>query len=200
MALRRGDLQLDGSNPEARVRRSVTKGGRFKPPKSRKGIREVPLSPALVSELPRHLASLPPGSPDDLAFPSKAGTLLQYPNMLRRVLRPAAEEAGAAWAGFHTFRHTYASLMIAAGVNIVTLSELMGHGDPAFTLRVYAHLIPGDEKPSLDLDQELQVGTILGPPVASRPVPLSPVNGHSEHDFGLNGTPPELAGSVAAES
>lgn len=151
-ALRRGDLALDGSRPQVRVRRAVTKGGRFKPPKSRHGRRDVPLSPALVSELRGHLAALPPGDAEALAFPSRAGTPLAYPNALRRVLRPAAEEAGAPWAGFHTFRHTFASLHIAAGTNIVALSRMLGHHSPEFTLRVYAHLIPGDVLPALDLE------------------------------------------------
>jgi integrase len=152
VALRRRDLVLDGSTPCVQVRRSVTKGGRFKAPKSRHGIRDVGLSPTLVSVLRRHVASLPPG---ELAFPSKQGTVLDHSNVLRRVLRPAAEEAGAAWAGMHTFRHTFASLHIAAGTNIVTLSRLLGHHSPDFTLRRYAHLIPGDEIPALDLDAEL---------------------------------------------
>jgi integrase len=154
VALRRCDLVLDGSSPCVQVRRSV-RHGRFKPPKSRHGIRDVPLSPALVAVLRRHLAKLRPDGPDSLAFPSSTGTPLQYPNVLRRVLRPAAEEAGAAWAGFHTFRHTFASLHVASGTNIVTLSRLLGHHSPDFTLRRYAHLIPGDEVPCLDLDAEL---------------------------------------------
>jgi integrase len=71
------------------------------------------------------------------------------------VLRPAVEEAGAGWAAFHTFRHTFASLKIAAGTNVVELSRLLGHYSPAFTLKKYAHLIPGDEGTALDLDAEL---------------------------------------------
>jgi hypothetical protein len=56
----------------------------------------VPLSAALVSELRRHLAALPPGGPDSLAFPSARGTPLDHSNLRGRVLRPAAEEAVAA--------------------------------------------------------------------------------------------------------
>lgn len=155
-ALRRGDIVLDGSSPRVEVRQAVTKGGRFKPPKSKYGIREVPLPPALVSELRKHLASLRPDGEEALAFPSKAGTVLRYPNMLRRVLRPAAEEAGASWAGFHSLRHTYASLHLEKGTNVVRLSRMLGHHDPSFTLRRYAHLIPGDDPIALDLDEELR--------------------------------------------
>lgn len=161
-ALRRGDLALDGSRPHIRVRRALTKGGRFKPPKSRHGVRDVPLSPALVRVLRAHLSALPPGEADALAFPSRAGTPLSYPNALRRILRPAAEEAGAPWAGFHTFRHTFASLHLARGTNIVTLSRILGHHSPEFTLSRYAHRIPGDDPVALDVDAELARGSING--------------------------------------
>ncbi len=170
-ALRRGDLGLEGSRPVVRIRRSLAKPTRadreaakragrpvtprYKPPKSRHGVRDVPLSPALVGELRAHLAALPSGGPDDLAFPSSRGTPLRYENALRRGLRPAVEEAGAGWAAFHTFRHTFASMHIAAGTNVVELSRLLGHHSPEFTLKVYTHLIPGDEGAALDLDAEL---------------------------------------------
>jgi integrase len=40
---------------------------------------------------------------------------------------------------FHALRHSHASALIAAGVDIVTVSRRLGHGSPAITLRVYAH-------------------------------------------------------------
>jgi integrase len=104
-ALRRGDLSLDGSRPVVRVRRTLGKptrrdraearkaerpvAPRYKPPKSRHGVRDVPLSPALVGELRSHLAALPPGGPEDLAFPSGRGTPLHYSNALPPGLRPS---------------------------------------------------------------------------------------------------------------
>jgi putative nucleotidyltransferase with HDIG domain len=44
--------------------------------------------------------------------------------------------------GIHQLRHYYASVMLAGGVSIKKLAEYLGHADPAFTLRVYAHLLP----------------------------------------------------------
>jgi integrase len=43
--------------------------------------------------------------------------------------------------GTHQLRHYYASVMLADGVSIKELSEYLGHSDPAFTLRVYAHML-----------------------------------------------------------
>jgi integrase len=45
----------------------------------------------------------------------------------------------------HEARHTYASLMIAAGVNAKTISTYMGHANIAITLDRYGHLMPGAE-------------------------------------------------------
>jgi integrase len=44
--------------------------------------------------------------------------------------------------GSHQLRHYYASVMLAGGISIKELAEYLGHSDPAFTLRVYAHMLP----------------------------------------------------------
>jgi integrase len=41
---------------------------------------------------------------------------------------------------FHALRHSHASALIAAGLDIVTVSRRLGHGSPAITLGVYAHI------------------------------------------------------------
>jgi hypothetical protein len=71
------------------------------------------------------------------------------------VLKPVAQEVGAPWAAFHTFRHTYASLMLAGGANVLQLSRALGHHSPAFTLTVYTHLLDGEHAPPLELASEL---------------------------------------------
>ena len=45
----------------------------------------------------------------------------------------------------HECRHTFASLMIAAGVNAKALSTYMGHAGVAITYDRYGHLMPGNE-------------------------------------------------------
>jgi hypothetical protein len=66
------------------------------------------------------------------------------------VWRPAREKAGLANVcenGMHALRHCYdALLLLAGGVDIRALSEFLGHHDPAFTLRIYAHLMPGADE------------------------------------------------------
>jgi integrase len=154
IGLRWRDLQLDGSRPHLHVRRAIVRK-RVEPPKTRHGKRQVPLSVDLVQQLrTRRAESDWPGA-DDLVFPSTTGTPLDPDNVRARVLKPVAEEIGAPWAGFHTFRHTYASLMLAGGANILQLSRALGHHSPAFTLTVYTHLLEGEHAPPLDLQSEL---------------------------------------------
>jgi integrase len=46
---------------------------------------------------------------------------------------------------FHALRHTFASMMIKAGVDVLSLSRRLGHGKPSLTLDVYCHLFGNDE-------------------------------------------------------
>ena len=156
-------LALTGSRPHVKVRRALGPDGMDRP-KSRHGVRDLPLPQPVVHELRQHLAGLPtvPKAIEDahgrLAFPSSVGTPQDANNLRRSVLKPAAEEADAAWAGFHAFRHTFASLHIERGTNIVQLSRLLGHHKPSFTLDVYAHLLDDGLGEPLDLDAELAAG------------------------------------------
>ena len=72
-------------------------------------------------------------------------------NLFHRTLKPAAQEAGAGWAGFHALRHYCASALIADGRNIVQVSRWLGHHSPSFTLDVYAHLMDEGVGEPLDL-------------------------------------------------
>ena len=59
--------------------------------------------------------------------------------LLRRTVRPAAIRAGITkWIGWHTFRHSYATLLIANGENIKVVQELMRHGSARITVDIYS--------------------------------------------------------------
>jgi len=59
--------------------------------------------------------------------------------------RQAAIAAGVEQPTLHECRHGYASVMIAAGVNVKALSTFMGHANIRTTLDQYGHLLPGAE-------------------------------------------------------
>ena len=77
-------------------------------------------------------------------------------SLRRRVLVLAARRAGLSGVGFHTLRHTCASLLIESGLSVLRLQRWMGHHSPAFTLETYGHLLDGDVGPALDLRKELR--------------------------------------------
>jgi len=160
LALQRRHLQLDGARPRVRVRRAIVRG-RVEPPKSRHGRRDVPLSPGLVDRLRAHLAQLA-DAPEALVFASRNATPLDPDNLRARTIKPLMEEVGAPWAAFHTLRHTYASLQLAGGANVVQLSRALGHHSASFTLDVYVHLLEGEEVPALDLAEALGRGNVRG--------------------------------------
>ncbi len=156
IALQRLHLQLDGSTPEVCVRRALVRG-RVEPPKTKYGRREVALPDSLVCRLRSHFADMADQESTALVFTNRSGNVLEYGNLLRRHLKPIVEEVNAPWAGFHTFRHTFASLHLSRGTNLLQLSRALGHHSAAFTLSRYTHLLPGDEAPALDLDPLLPV-------------------------------------------
>ncbi len=150
IALQRLHLQLDQNEPEVCIRRAFVRD-RIVPPKSKYGKREVRLPPPLAARLRAHLAAQPHQDSTALTFPSEAGGPLDPGNLRRRVLKPLVEEVDAPWAGFHTFRHTFASLHLSQGTNLLQLSRALGHHSPAFTLTRYTYLLPGGGAPALDL-------------------------------------------------
>lgn len=163
-ALRWRDIELDGSTPHVRIRRAYVRG-RFGPPKSRHGRRSIPIDHELARELRRLRAESEWPGDEDLVFCATNGEPLRQENVRRRALKPTAEEAGVPWAGFHTFRHTCATRLFAAGRNAVQVQRWLGHHSPAFTLSVYVHLLDGD----------------IGEPLESAPLPtLGRLSGTAE--------------------
>ncbi|MGN6663755.1 MAG: tyrosine-type recombinase/integrase [Solirubrobacterales bacterium] len=151
IALQRLHVQLEGE-PEVCVRRALIRG-RIEPPKTKHGRREVRLPDSLAASFRAHLAAQPDQDSTAILFPNESGTPLDPTNLRPRVLKPLVRQAGAPWAGFHTFRHTFASMHLRRGTNLLQLSRALGHHSPAFTLTRYTHLLPGDEAPALDLTQ-----------------------------------------------
>jgi integrase len=72
---------------------------------------------------------------------------------------PAAKLAGVEWLGFHTLRHTCASLLFEQGRNIAQVSKWLGHADPAFTLSTYVPLMDEGVGGALSVDTAGPVDT-----------------------------------------
>ena len=128
----------------------------------------MPIPQSLVSELRQHVDGL---ADDAFVFPSanRSEPTPMDPDAFRiGVLKPVLEEVGAPWAGFHSLRHTYASLQLARGANVLQLSRALGHHSPAFTLATYCHLLDGDMVPALDIDDLARVNARVNEPHGSQ--------------------------------
>jgi len=136
-------LELNGSTPHVKVRRQLYRGA-LQSPKSKYGRRDVPVEQSLVSALRRHQRDSEWPGQKDLVFPAMNGEPLRDGNVRRRHLKPAAEEAGAPWAGFHSFRHTCATMLFDEGRNVKQVQKWLGHHSASFTLDTYISLMDGE--------------------------------------------------------
>jgi len=97
----------------------------------------------------------------DPVFPSPAGRIWRKDNFMARVFRPAVRRAELDGLTFHDLRHTYASLMVAAGASPHVIAEQLGHRDARLVLQRYGHLYPGaSRQAALDLDLYLQAASV----------------------------------------
>jgi integrase len=137
-ALRWRDLDLAGNR--LIVRASKTDAG----------VRQIDLLPALRDELAGYKAQAPSTAPDGYVFATAAGTQPKQVNIRRRVFDQALEKANEKLAEAeevplpehltpHKLRHTFASILVALGVDPGVVMDQLGHADPGFTLRVYRH-------------------------------------------------------------
>jgi integrase len=145
-------MDVDPELPAVHVRRAIV-DGQLTIPKSRHGLRTVPISLRLAARL-NELAATRAGA-EDLLFRGPRGGPVRPNNLRQRVLVPAAERAGVPWARFHTLRHTCASLLAEAGAGPIRLQRWLGHHSAGFTLDTYGHLIEGDLGPGLDLSGDV---------------------------------------------
>ena len=117
------------------------KAGRVAP-KSRAGERTVPMPAVLRRHLLEHL--LAGGRRNELFFARADGRPFSNQATSQRAERRWRRE-GLEPIRLHECRHTFASLMIAAGVNAKALATFMGHSSVTITLDRYGHLFPGSE-------------------------------------------------------
>ena len=74
-------------------------------------------------------------------FKSAKGGYLRHSNFMKRVFSPALANANVRRITFHELRDTAISQAIASGVDVLAISRIAGHANPAITLNVYGHLL-----------------------------------------------------------
>jgi integrase len=154
LALHWNRVDLDGKVIQVREALEPTKAGiRFKIPKTKAGRRDITLPDLLVETLREFRKEqlemrikLGAGKlPDDaLLFANLDGGPLQ-PSNVSSDWGDLAGRLGVPDVTFHGLRHTHASQLFDAGVDIVTIAKRLGHAKPSVTLAIYAHLFQKDD-------------------------------------------------------
>ena len=149
--LRRGELlglkwdDIDMVNGTIRVQRQVARidGEIVKAPlKTKNSYRNVSIGPDAIEVLKEQKKKV---GDSEYVFPSPNGGPISPDsvlNMLHRVL----ERAGLPKIWFHDLRHTFATLALQNGVDIKTVSGMLGHFSAGFTLDTYAHVTTSAQK------------------------------------------------------
>jgi len=141
MALRWSDIDLDARVLcVARSLQQTKAGLEFKEPKSVRGRRNIQLAQATVDALTAHRKMHDTGEsglvvcrPDGTPWP---------PDQLSAEFHLFARRNRFA-IRFHDLRHTHASNLLRDGVPVNVVSQRLGHAEPAITLNVYSHVLPG---------------------------------------------------------
>jgi integrase len=161
LGLRWGDLDLERG--VLRVARSVTRDAKGRPvvgtaTKTTAGTREIIL-PQLcrealrrqrVMQLERRMAAGEAWTDSGAVFDSGLGKHIVSPTRLRARWVQLRAELDLPEMRIHDLRHTAATHMIRAGIPIPVVAKILGHANPAITMRVYAHVVAAMEQDAAD--------------------------------------------------
>jgi len=138
----RGFLHVGGTAVEA------PGGVRYQERTKGKRSRNVSLREADVATIRAHVrwqGTLFSGGADT-PIVSEGGAMCR-PSRVARAFSAMARELGLPeGTHFHTLRHTHASMLIASGVDLKTVSERLGHASASTTTNIYAHVLPGRDE------------------------------------------------------
>lgn len=154
--MRRGEiaaLQWSDLNPrtgELHIsRQATTVGGRIQiyPPKTKASIRTVRLPPAITAVL----AALKERTDSRWMFPSPVKEdAPRHPSAIRKLLGRTLERAECKHIRFHDLRHTFATTALQYGMDVKTLSAMIGHISAETTLNIYTHITDDMQKNAAD--------------------------------------------------
>ena len=171
--LRRGELlalqwdDLDLETGELRVSRQVSRvRGKLtvSRPKTDAALRTIVLSPAVTEQLRRYQEC----ATSRWIFPSpKKADSPRDPAAVRKLLRRVLERAGCPKIRFHDLRHTFVTTALEYGMDVKTLSAVVGHRSSSTTLNVYTHVTESMERQAaVKIDQG--IGKQEAPPEEAR--------------------------------
>ncbi|MFT3982814.1 MAG: site-specific integrase [Lachnospiraceae bacterium] len=115
-------------------------------PKSRTSTRKIPLPEFLLKKMKERSM----GSIDEACYVLSEKTVPFDPRAYQRLYKSLLKDAGVKERKFHAIRHTFATRALELGVDIKTLSELLGHSNVSITLNIYAHSLIEQKKKAIE--------------------------------------------------
>lgn len=143
VALKWGDL--DFQNLAVQVGRAFVRG-KVNPTKTDASEGILPLDPDLADLLLAHRRRAVYASDSAYVFANESGNPRWPESMLTDHIEPAAAKAGVGNVGWHTFRHTYSTLLHALGTKPAVQKELLWHANIQTTLNVYTRAISEEKR------------------------------------------------------
>ena len=160
--MRRGEICAlrwsDFADGRVHVRRSLTftpETGVIEGPTKTRQTRRIALDRIGMAVVEKQMEALKaaterlgilPVSDPFLFFSEPDGGTPTHPDSISKIFRKLADAHGWRDLHFHSLRHFTATQLIAAGVDIRTVSGRLGHSDPSVTLRVYSHMLDANDQ------------------------------------------------------
>jgi integrase len=138
------------------VKRSVVEG-RVGDTKTEASHLPLPVDPRLARILQQHWKRSLHRQPQDWVFGNLDGGPKWQESILHRQLKPAALRAGLGKIGWHTFRHSYSTLLRGAQVDLKVQQELLRHSTIQSTINIYTRAVPKQKRAA----NRLVVGILL---------------------------------------
>lgn len=143
MGLKWGDV--DWEHLSVKVRRGIV-AGRETPLKTEASRKPLPLDPDLATELLSWRAKTNHTSASDFVYAGVSGRPRWQGMILKDYIQPAVNKAGIGKIGWHTFRHTFSTLLHARGTPLAVQKELLRHADISTTMNVYTQAVSDDKR------------------------------------------------------
>lgn len=161
-ALKWGDIDLEAGTMS--ITRTVSRTKQFQEgenktalligtPKSQRSLRKIPLPDFLLKICEEYKQIYDYENNYILTAGKTPIDPRTYQKIYKRILR----NAGVKDRKFHAIRHTFATRALELGVDIKTLSEILGHSNVSITLNIYAHSLMEQKKIAMDKFNDLHI-------------------------------------------
>ncbi|MGE4485249.1 MAG: tyrosine-type recombinase/integrase [Oscillospiraceae bacterium] len=122
-------------------------------PKSNKSVRKIPLPEFML----KHSVAFKTYNANENCYVLSGTDTPIDPRIYQKLFKKILANAGVKDRKFHAIRHTFATRALELGVDIKTLSEILGHSNVSITLNIYAHSLMEQKKIAIEKLNEMHI-------------------------------------------